>query len=213
MHRPRLSNAWFLPRSFDLLGMLRQQLDIVEQCIHVLNDWGHGKIPTHDAVAELRVAAGNEHRARRTLNDAVRDSFSTPVEAEDLFELGERLGEITEAGYALIRESELSCSGPTCAPPDPYLVELIDRLAKAMVPLAQGLRALPSGDAATCADHAIEELSAVEHAYRAAIADLETEPDVRRELRRRELYRRAEHLHAAMMRVARRTWYSVYKSR
>ncbi len=138
MHRPRLSNAWFLPRSFDVLGMLRQQLDIVEQCIHVLNDWGHGKIPTHDAVAELRVAAGNEHRARRTLNDAVRDSFSTPIEAEDLFELGERLGEITEAGYALIRESELSCSGPTCAPPDPYLVELIDRLAKAMVPLAQG---------------------------------------------------------------------------
>jgi hypothetical protein len=213
MRWPRLPTSWFLPRSFDVLGMLRTQLVLVEQGMRVLNRWGHGEVATHDAAAELRVVAEAEHVARRELHHAVRDSFSTPIEAEDLFELGERLGEIIEAGYALIRESELSCSGPRCLAPDPYLVGLLDALADATVPLAEGLRALPGGAAAKYADRAIEALSGAEHAYRAAIADLENEPDVRRELRRRELYRRAEHLHAAILRVARRTGYSVYKSR
>ncbi|ELB89982.1 phosphate transport regulator-like protein [Rhodococcus wratislaviensis IFP 2016] len=193
--------------------MLRAQLVLVEQGMGVLNGWAHGEVAIDDAVAELRGVAEAEHVARRELHHAVRDSFSTPIEAEDLFELGERLGEITEAGYALIRESELSRSGETGLAPDPFLVELLDALAAAVVPLSEALRALPGAAAATYADRAIEALSAAEHAYRAAVADLENEPDVRRELRRRELYRRAEHLHAAILRVARRTGYSVYKSR
>ncbi|MBP1158864.1 MULTISPECIES: hypothetical protein [Rhodococcus] len=212
MRWPRLPTSWFLPRSFDVLSKLHAQLAIVEQGMQVLQRWGHGEAATRDAVTELRVIAAAEHAARRDLNIAVRDSFSTPLEAEDLFELGERLGEVTEAGYALIRESELSCSGPTCTEPDPCLVALLDTLAAAAVPLAEGLRALPGGAAAIYADRAIEALSPAEHAYRAAIADLEHEPDLRTEARRRELYRRAEHLHDAILRVSRRTWYAVYKA-
>ena len=106
----------------------------------------------------------------------------------------------------------MSCSGPTCTEPDPCLVALLDTLAAAAVPLAEGLRALPGGAAAIYADRAIEALLPAEHAYRAAIADLEREPDLRMEARRRELYRRAEHLHDAILRVSRRTWYAVYKA-
>ncbi|PND50060.1 hypothetical protein CQZ88_21450 [Rhodococcus sp. ENV425] len=185
----------------------------MEQSMHILHRWGQGEILTREAVAELRSAAAAEHAARRNLHNAVRDSFSTPLEAEDLFELGERLGEIPEAGYALIRESELSCGGLRCTEPDPYLVGLLDALADAAVPLMDGLRALPHGTAAMYADRTIEKLSTAEHAYRVAIAALENESDIRRELRRRELYHRAEQLHGAVLRVARRTWYSVYKAR
>jgi hypothetical protein len=213
MRWPRLPTSWFLPRSFDVLGMLQSQLVLVEQAMRVMTRWSHGEVAIDDAVAELRIVAEAEQVARRDLHNAVRDSFSTPIEAEDLFELGERLGEITEAGYALIRESELSYSGLTSFAPDPYLMGLLDALSGAVVPLAEGLRALPGVAAAKYADRAIAELSGAEHAYRAAIAALEDEPDVRRELRRRELYRRAEHLHAALLRVARRTGYAVYKSR
>lgn len=213
MRWPHLPTSWFLPRSFDVLGLLQAQAVTVEQSMHILHRWGHGESLTRDAVAQLRSAAAAEHAARRNLHNAVRDSFSTPLEAEDLFELGERLGEIPEAGYALVRESELSCAGLTCAEPDPYLRGLLDALADAAVPLMDGLRALPHGNAAMYADRTIDTLSTAEHAYRVAIAALENEPDIRRELRRRELYHRAEHLHDAELRVARRIWYSVYKSR
>lgn len=203
----RLPQSWFLPRSFDVLGKLCAQLAVVERSIESLHRWSHGTLPTPAAVRGLRSLALTEHAARRDLNNAVRDSFSTPLESEDLFELGERLGEIAEAVYALVRESELSKTGP-----DRCLVRLLDSLVDAMTPLVAGVRALPSGTSASYADSAIDRLSDAEHDYRAAIADLELESDLRRELRRRELYRRAEHLHGALLRVARRTWYSVYKA-
>ncbi|MBD8057321.1 hypothetical protein ICV35_27210, partial [Rhodococcus ruber] len=152
-----------------MLALLQAQAATVEQSMRILRRWGHDEILTRDAVAELRSATAAEHAARRDLHNAVRDSFSTPLEAEDLFELGERLGEIPEAGYALVRESELSCAGLTCTEPDPYLVGLLDALADAAVPLLDGLRALPRGTAATYADRTIEKLSAAEHAYRVAI--------------------------------------------
>ena len=62
------------------------------------------------------------------------------------------------------------------------------------------------------ADEALQQLSLAEHAYREAIADLESETDLRRELRRREQYRRCELLAEAIQHLARRTWYAVYKS-
>ena len=55
-----------------------------------------------------------------------------------------------------------------------------------MTSLAAAIRALPHGHAATLADESLDQLTRAEHAYREAIADLESETDLRRELRRRE---------------------------
>ena len=77
--------------------------------------------------------------------------------------------------------------------------------------LHEALDSLPHPGAAGQADAALSSLDAAEHAYRQAIACLETEPDPRREMRLRELYRRAEHLALAVQRLGRRTWYAVCK--
>ncbi|WP_432845028.1 hypothetical protein ACQPXB_28230 [Amycolatopsis sp. CA-161197] len=136
----------------------------------------------------------------------MREAFSTPIEAEDVFELAERLGEIADAAYMLIREPNLSRT-----PPDDHLEAMVLIAVAAFDELQAALGLLPHPDAAGRADAAVSSLDRAEHAYRRAIAGLETEPEARREMRLRELYRRAEHLTLAVQRLGRRTWYAVYK--
>ena len=112
----RLPRAWFLPETHDVLGTLTAQLDIVadnDQCSRrmVCRDRGE------DTVAQLRSLLATEHETRRRLHIQVRSSFSTPLAAEDLFELAERLGGVAERAYGVVREAELSRTAP-----DPRLV-------------------------------------------------------------------------------------------
>lgn len=202
----RLPRAWFLPETHDILGTLAEQLGVVEEAFGVLSKWCAGA-EGDDPIVELRRLIHIEHECRRRLHVQVRSSFSTPLGAEDLFELGERLGEIAERSYAVVREAEL-----TRTPPDPCLGLQVEAIGAAMTPLVAAIRALPHGKAATMADQSLEQLVLAEHAYRGALADLETENDLRRDLRRRELYRRCELLANAVQHAARRTWYAVYKS-
>lgn len=202
----KLPRTWFLPETHDILATLTSQFDVVEQAFAVLTAWCAGT-DGDDPVTQLRALLAVEHERRRVLHVQVRSSFSTPLGAEDLFELGERLGEIAERSYAVVREAELSNTAV-----DPCLGLQVDAIKGAMGALGEAIRALPHGRAAKMADEALEQLSDAEHAYRVAIADLERENDLRAELRRRELYRRVEHLTDAVRGGARRTWYAVYKS-
>jgi uncharacterized protein Yka (UPF0111/DUF47 family) len=160
-----------------------------------------------DTIGQLRSLLVTEHETRRRLHTQVRARFSTPLAAEDLFELTERLGAVSERAYGVAREAELSRTAP-----DPRLGQQVEAIAAAMTPLGAAIRALPDSHAAPLADQALEQLTLAEHAYREAIADLESETDLRRELRRREQYRRCELLAEAVQHLARRTWYAVYKS-
>lgn len=198
--------AWFLPRNDDVLATLVDQLEAVEQALTVLAAWSAGA-STKTAVLELRRLSTLEHQHRRRLNTQVRTSFSTPLEAEDLFEFGERLGAIAESSYTLVREAEMSHTAP-----DRCLRTIVEAVVEAAGPLAASVRALPHRQAARLADESLVRLILAEHRYREAIADLENENDLRRELRRRELYRRGEHLTSATQRMARRVWYAVYKT-
>lgn len=202
----KLPSAWFLPETHDILGTMVEQFDVVRQSFDVLVSWCAG-IDGDDPIVAMRALIVQEHERRRHLHTQVRSSFSTPLGSEDLFELGERLGEICERSYALVREAEISHTAT-----DPCLGLQVEAIDRAMRPLGAAIHALPHARAGKLADESLELLASAEHAYRDAIADLEREPDLRLELRRRELYRRGEHLADAVRGAARRTWYAVYKS-
>ncbi|CAM3634414.1 DUF47 family protein [Smaragdicoccus niigatensis] len=202
----KLHRSWFLPRNLDTLGTLVRQLEVVEQMLGTVSAWIEGA-ESDASVTELRRLTKEEHELRRQLNLEVRQSFSTPLESEDLFEFGEALGEIAECIYALVREADLSHTGP-----DACLRAIVEANLDAFQPLASAVRMLPHGRAATKADESLQRLAVAEHCYRAAIADLEFETDLRHELRRRELYRRSELLGAATQALARRVWYAVFKT-
>ena len=87
----------------------------------------------------LRSLLATEHETRRRLHTQVRSSFSTPLAAEDHFELTERLGAVSERAYGVAREAELSRTAP-----DPRLGQQVEAIAAAMTPLGAAIRALPA---------------------------------------------------------------------
>jgi hypothetical protein len=203
----RLSPAWFLPHDEDVMLRLREQLDTVSESMDILGSWVHGTVAVDVAIRELRPLVHTERQQRRGLHAAVRASFSTPLDPEDIFELGERLGVLLTSAYLLVREAEVSHTAP-----DQGLSAIVDVVLAASPPLGAAIRQLPHDAAAALADEAADILAGAEHAYRKAISGLEHEQHARREIRRRELYRRGEHMTAAMLRIAHRTWYAVCKT-
>jgi uncharacterized protein Yka (UPF0111/DUF47 family) len=200
--RVKSPKTWFLPHDPDVLGRLRDQADTVAEVLTALAGWVRGE----PVGGELHTPFLVQSSERREVLVAVREALSSPIGAEDVFELSERLGEIAEAAYALVRESELCRT-----PPDDHLKAMVLTSVTAFDMLHEALDLVPNDDAAGRADTAVSSLDFAEHAYRRAIAGLETEPDLRREMRLRELYRRAEHLASAVQRLGRRTWYAVGK--
>lgn len=199
--------AWFLPRGRDVLDLLCRQGQVVQAAVTAAAEWSKGHDRADQAVERLRALCTQERSDRRQLLAAVRESFSTPLEPEDLFELAERLGAVADAAYAVVREAELTRTAP-----DEGLRTMLSAALAPVVTLQEALGQLPRGGAAQAADLAADQLRAVDHAYRQATAALADEPDLRVEIRRRALHRRAEHLSVAVGRVAHRTWYAVAKA-
>ncbi|MET0148461.1 MAG: DUF47 family protein, partial [Acidimicrobiales bacterium] len=79
---------WFLPAQLDLMGLLAEQGRITLEGIDAFVEWAAGAAGKDDEVRDA------EHRAddvRRAVQRALRIAFTTPLSAEDLYELSERL--------------------------------------------------------------------------------------------------------------------------
>jgi uncharacterized protein Yka (UPF0111/DUF47 family) len=200
------AKRWFLPDSPDLFGMLRTQAAITVEAMDALVAWSGGDPAAATTVRDC------EHRAdeaKRQLWMALRDAFSPPLDAEDLYSLSADLDEVLNGAKDLTREMEVMGLSP-----DPPTHEMVTFLAEGVRHLADAFERLcggGDGDATELADAAIKSQRQVEHAYRAAMSALLEVADLREVMGRREVYRRlsriADHLHA----VAERVWYTVVK--
>jgi uncharacterized protein Yka (UPF0111/DUF47 family) len=195
---------WFLPETPDLLGMLREQAAITVDAMDALIAWSSG-----DATAAVAVR-DCEHRAdetKRQLWRALRDAFSTPFDAEDLYTLSADLDEVLNAAKDLTREMELMDMAP-----DAPTHEMVVQLAEAVRHLAGAFEALAGdGDATALADAAIKGQRRVEHSYRSAMSALLQVANLREVMGRREAYRRLSRIGDLVHTVAERVWYAVVK--
>jgi uncharacterized protein Yka (UPF0111/DUF47 family) len=195
---------WFLPDSPDLVGMLRQQAAITVEAMDALIAWSGGDPAAAVAVREC------EHRAdetKRQLWRALREAFSPPLDAEDLYTLSADLDEVLNASKDLTREMELMDMAP-----DAPTHEMVILLAEAVGHLAAAFgRLAGDGDATASADAAIKGQRRVEHAYRAAMSALLQVDDLREVMGRREAYRRLSRIADLVHVVAERVWYAVVK--
>ena len=200
-----MSKHWFLPKNPDLLGLLCEQCAITVEGMHALVGWADGETAGGDLVREC------EHRAddkKRELWRELRDAFSPPIDAEDLFTLSSDLDEVLNAAKNLVREHEVMKLAP-----DNATHEMTLPLAEATQDLADAFSRLgkEEDDATECADAAIKNTRRVEHVYRSAMSALLEVDDLREVMGRREVYRRlsriGDHIHA----VAERVWYAVMK--
>lgn len=197
---------WFLPDVPDVLGLLRQQTDITVEGLDALIAWAE-----NDPAAEKRLRE-REHAAddtKRELRRALTVALTTPLDAEDLFELSRELDEVLNAAKDTVREAELIATGPDAA-----MAGMARELAAGARELAKAFEALAqrrSEDATESADAAVKCQRRLERVYRSAMSDLLEIDDLRMVTARRELYRRLSRASDALIRVAERVWYAVLK--
>jgi uncharacterized protein Yka (UPF0111/DUF47 family) len=198
------AKRWFLPETPDLLGLLRLQAAITVEAMDDLVAWSDGD-PT--AAAAVRDCEHRADETKRELWRALRDAFSPPLDAEDLYTLSADLDEVLNAAKDLTREMELMDMAP-----DPPTHEMVMLLADAVRQLAGAFERLGGdGDATDLADAAIKGQRRVEHAYRRAMSALLHVADLREVMGRRELYRRLSRIGDLVHTVAERVWYAVVK--
>jgi uncharacterized protein Yka (UPF0111/DUF47 family) len=195
---------WFLPENPDLLAMLRRQAAITVQAMDALIAWSNGDTAAANTVRDC------EHRAddaKRELWQTVRNAFSPPLDAEDLYTLSADLDEVLNAAKDLVREMEVMNLEP-----DAPTHEMVTLLADAVRHLADAFRCLGTAEDATHhADAAIKSQRRIEHKYRHAMSALTQVTDLREVIGRREGYRRLSRSADLVHTVAERVWYSVVK--
>jgi uncharacterized protein Yka (UPF0111/DUF47 family) len=200
---------WFLPETPRVLDMLCAQADTTVEGMHALAAWAGGDSAAAD---EVRSA---EHRAderKRDLRKALTIAFTTPIDAEDLYTMSERLDAVLNGAKDTVREAEVMSLEP-----DRPLAEMSELLATGVDHLAEAFRSLrmspkERGDAATdAADLAVKTQRQLERVYRAAMSALVRESDLRMVMARRELYRRFSRISEVLVETADRIWYALIK--
>lgn len=199
------TKRWFLPDNLHLLEMLGRQADITMDGMEALVAWAGGDPAAADSVRDREHQADDQ---KRELWRGLRDAFSPPLDAEDLFTLSAELDEVLNSAKNLVREMEVM----NLEPNEPTR-EMVGLIADAVRHLAQAFTHLGSdaGDATEEADAAIKSQRRVERAYRAAMSALLDEADVATMFAWREIYRRLSRMGDLVHAVAERVWYAVVK--
>ena len=150
---------WFLPEAPDVLGLLRNQLAVTIEGLDALAAWAGGDAVAAEAV---RAAEARGDTSKRELLNAIRDSFVTPIAAEDLFALSRGIDWILNYARDLIEEAEAM----DCAP-DAGIAEMAGLLGQAARKIDDAIGQLDSDpDRATAAaDAAIKAERKLEHVY------------------------------------------------
>jgi uncharacterized protein Yka (UPF0111/DUF47 family) len=196
---------WFLPETPDVLAILREQAEQTVEGARAFAEWSAGDAPREHAVREAEHAADD---TRRRLLVQLRAAFSTPMDAEDIYELSERLDAVLNGAKNAVREADVMGLAPNAA-----LADMAGDVLEGVTRLSDAFAALPNDvDAATtAADAAIKCQRLLERRYRVAMSDLLTVTELRDVVTWREIYRRYARLGDAIVRVAERIWYATVK--
>jgi uncharacterized protein len=198
---------WLLPQSVEVLGILHRQATITIEGMDAFLEWADGEAEAGD-----RVRAA-EHRAddcKRELRKALSEAFSTPLDAEDIYELSQGLDEILNSAKDTVGEAEAMRTSP-----DGATAAMATELAEGTRQLGQAFALIEDdgGASAEAADRAVKQHRNLEHTYRKAMSALIDVDDLREVTARRELYRRLARTSEHLARVGERVWYSVLKER
>lgn len=202
---------WFLPETPDVLGMLRAQADATVEGLQALVAWAASG--GDDAAADdVREAEHTADDRKRELRKALTEAFTTPLDAEDLYTMSERLDAVINGAKDAVREAEVMG-----IPPDDHVSAMADLLLEGVRHLRDAFAALAKdgtgaeGPATEAADAAVKAQRHLERAYRSAASALIDVDDLREVMARRELYRRISRVSDGVVEVAERVWYATVK--
>lgn len=206
------TRSWFLPDSPDVLAILCQQAAVTSEGMQALLDWAAGEPGTAERLRDC------EHRAddvKRELRRALTVAFTTPIDAEDLYVMSERLDAVLNGAKDAVRESEVMDIPPdeAVAAMTALLADGVQQLIEAFQRLNQDRRRRGKGDASAtdAADAAVKTQRRLERVYRTAASALLDVEDLREVMGKRELYRRFSRISETLIEAADRVWYATVK--
>lgn len=197
--------GWFLPETPDVRGLLREQVAVTIEGVDAFTAWARGDAAAAELVREA------EHRgdaAKRTLLNALRAAFVTPLEPEDVFALSRGVDRVLDYTRDIVIEADVMAS-----PPDAVIAEMAGLLGEAVRNIDKALSHLGSDDdaATEAADAAITTERGLEHAYYRGMGALLDVQNRGERIARRELYRRCARIGEIVIDVAERVVYAVVK--
>ena len=205
-----MKRNWFLPETPDVLGMLRHQAAITSEGMAALVGWANGEPDAAQRVRDLEHAAD---LAKRELRLALTNAFITPIDAEDLYVMSERLDAVLNGAKNTVREAEVMGIQPdqAVAAMATLLAEGARQLAVAFERLGPDRRGKGRASATEAADTAVKSQRRLERVYREAASALLAVDDLREVTACRELYRRLSRVSETLIEVADRVWYATIK--
>jgi hypothetical protein len=205
-----VKQKWFLPERPDVLDMLRRQAVVTCEGMAALVDWANA-VP--DAAQRVRDLEHQADDTKRELRMALTNAFITPIDAEDLYVMSERLDAVLNGAKDTVRESEVMG-----IPPDEavtamatLLADGASQLAIAFERLAPDKRRKAGASATEAADAVVKSQRRLERVYREAASALLKVDDLREVMGRRELYRRFSRISDILIQAADRVWYATVK--
>jgi uncharacterized protein Yka (UPF0111/DUF47 family) len=203
-------SRWFLPENPDVLDMLRHQAAVTCDGMAALVGWANGEPDAAERVRDL------EHRAddtKRELRLALTNAFITPIDAEDLYVMSERLDAVLNGAKDTVREAEVMAMKPdeAVAAMAALLADGASHLATAFERLGSDQRGKIAVSATEAADAAVKSQRRLERVYREAASALLAVHDLREVMGRRELYRRLSRVSETLVEAADRVWYATVK--
>jgi len=203
-------SSWFLPENPDVLDMLCRQAEVTCEGMVALVGWANAEAGAAERVRDL------EHRAddtKRELRLALTNAFITPIDAEDLYVMSERLDAVLNGAKDTVRESEVMGISPdeAVAAMATLLADGVGHLATAFERLDPDKRGKAVASATEAADAAVKTQRRLERVYREAASALLKVDDLREVMGRRELYRRFSRVSETLVEAADRVWYATVK--
>jgi uncharacterized protein Yka (UPF0111/DUF47 family) len=205
-----VKSSWFLPESPDVLGLLCRQAEVTQEGMLALCAWAGGDPEAAQRVREC------EHRAddaKKELRRLLTVAFTTPIDAEDIYVMSERLDAVLNGAKDTVREAEIMGIAPdeAVAAMAELLADGVKRLTGAFSQLGRNRHGDGDLAATAAADAAVKTQRQLERVYRKAASALLTVDDLREVIGRRELYRRFSRVSETLIEAADRVWYATVK--
>lgn len=200
-----MKQRWFLPETPDVLGTLNRQAEVTVTGMTAFLLWSQGD-PEQRRI--LRDAEHSADTVRRELAQQLRRAFTTPVDAEDLFTLSERLDAVLNVAKNVVRDADMMGIGPaeTTALMAQQAQEGVGNLVVAIAALH-----IDPAAATGAADAATKNGRRMEKIYSKAGRELAIATDFQAAMLQREHLQGCLRIGERIELVADRIWYSVVK--
>lgn len=183
-----LTNFFKNPKENRFIGLLIQQAEITAQGIKLLETCILD--PNTESVEKMRAKEYEADEIRRILIDELHNTFITPLDREDIFNLSLNIDDMLDYALTTIEEMNL-----LVVDADEHLIQMIALIRQEAEELVMAMHRLSANPrvAGQHAQRAKKLENEVEQLYRVAIADLFTKAKdfkpLMTMLRRREVYR------------------------